>query len=133
MSDSTAKVISLDDFFDRIMFREDEKSFMVRFLKDGTLLFANEVCMNLFPAVVGKNFLNKLTENRRNIMMRHLESFTPDILTRSLMHNIGTIRIGWINRAIYDDNNQLLHFEGVGRIIEKAEITNILNESSGGL
>jgi hypothetical protein len=112
------------------MFREDEKSLMVRFLKDGTLLYANDMCMNLFPVVIGENFLDMLPESERNIIMKHLESFTPDILTRSLMQEIGAMRIGWINRAIYNDDNNLIHFEGVGRIIKEMEATNILYGSS---
>jgi hypothetical protein len=76
--------------------------------------------------VIGENFLDMLPRSEKNKIMKHLKSFTPDVLTRSLMQEIGAMRIGWINRAIYNDDNDLIHFEGVGRIIKKMEATNIL-------
>jgi PAS domain S-box-containing protein len=118
---------------------EDQTDLINRFLPDTTLTFVNEACCRYFgkryEELVGKTFLEFLPEEDRHLVSRHLSSFTFEDPVSTLEHRVlapgGKIRwMHWTNRAMYNEQANLIEFQAVGRdITERKKAEEALRES----
>jgi PAS domain S-box-containing protein len=128
---------------------EDQTELICRFLPNCTLTFVNQAYCRYFDStpdrLIGQNFLDLIPEKDRSLVRQQiveLSSATPNNSVISHEHPVlyPNGEIGWqqwTNRAIFDDNGQLIEIQAVGRDIgdrirNECDLNNIeteLNES----
>ncbi|MBW4620622.1 MAG: PAS domain-containing protein [Cyanosarcina radialis HA8281-LM2] len=108
---------------------EDQTELICRFTPDCTLTFVNQAYSRYFGStpeeLIGRNFLDFIPESDRAAVERQiakLRAATPE--TAPITHEHRVIKpngeIGWqewTDRAIFDDDGQLMEFQSVGRDI----------------
>lgn len=105
---------------------EDQTEFIARSSPDLVDTFVNDaLCQHLGRAreeLIGKNWLESLSEDNRKATLAHFASLTPEnpiaTIERELIAPDGTRRWEqWTNRVLFDEHGQLLEYQGVGRDI----------------
>jgi PAS domain S-box-containing protein len=108
---------------------EDQTELICRFSPDYTLTFVNSAYSRYFDStperLVGQNFLNLIPESFRAAVQQKLVELsrtTPENAIISHQHPVFKPNgdLGWqqwTNRAIFDDNGQLVEIQAVGRDI----------------
>jgi PAS domain S-box-containing protein len=112
---------------------EDQTELICRFLPDGTLTFVNGAYCRYFEAepddLIGQNLLQLVPANDQALVQQQLAelaTLTPDCPTLTHEHQVlqpnGTVGWQqWINRAIFDAQDQLVELQAVGRDITKCK------------
>jgi PAS domain S-box-containing protein len=118
---------------------ESQSEFITRFLPDGTLTFANEAYCRYFGFescnITGQKFKPSLPDDDRKKLDEQLSQLSPEHPEMTIEHRIimpdGEIRWQqWNDRAIFDQNGNIIEYQSVGRdITEKRHIEQNLTES----
>jgi diguanylate cyclase (GGDEF)-like protein/PAS domain S-box-containing protein len=116
---------------------EDQTDLICRFLPDGRLTFVNDAYCRYFgkkrEQLLGKNFAPPIFEDDRLLLAAKLATVCQDDPAVTLEHRVmreeGGIRWHqWTNRAIYDQADNLIEFQAVGRdITEQKQAEEHLN------
>ena len=103
---------------------EDQTEMICRFRPDGMLTFANRAYCRTFgldrDEIIGQNIAALVPEKNFQKLQNHLTGLTPDRAVETIEYEI-TLPDGtrswqiWTDRAIFDQQNQLLEFQSVGR------------------
>ncbi len=105
---------------------EDQTEFICRFLPDGRLTFINEAYCNYFrlnrKEIIGKRHSVILPPDDARLMKNHLAALTPENPVAWISHRIvkpsGEVCWHrWSDRAIYDENDEVIEYQSVGRDI----------------
>jgi PAS domain S-box-containing protein len=118
---------------------EDQSELICRFLPDRTVTFVNEAYCRYFgkkpKELIGKSFLPLIFEKDRKKVDQEVNSLSRknpvvNLEERIVMPN-GSIRwMQWSNRAIFDDKNNIIEYQAVGRdITEQKEAEKRLQDS----
>jgi PAS domain S-box-containing protein len=103
---------------------EDQLEFICRFRPDGTITFVNEVYAHYFGTssteMIGDNFFNQIAQEDRTNVMLHLASLGTEQTLVTHDHRVvmadGSLRWQrWSDRAIFDEQGNLIEFQLVGR------------------
>ena len=110
-----------------------------RFFPDGTLNFVNEAYCRYFDKdreeLIGHKFMPLIPEIDRDKIFENIASLNPNtpVIThehRVLAPNGEIYWHRWTNRAIFDDQNDLLEYQAVGwDITERKQAEEALQES----
>ncbi|MGG6268985.1 hybrid sensor histidine kinase/response regulator [Leptolyngbya sp. AN03gr2] len=122
---------------------EDQTELICRFLPDCTLTFVNQAYCRYFgmsaEALIGKNFLELIGEPDRAVVqaqiarISQMTSENPVIVQEhTVIRPDGTVGWQqWTDRAIFDENHQLVELQSVGRdITEQKRAEALLRESN---
>ncbi|MEI6292653.1 MAG: PAS domain S-box protein [Methanomicrobiales archaeon] len=105
---------------------EDQTEFISRFLPNGTHLFVNEAYLRYFgkqrEEILNSVFIPEIPPEDRPMVRAHFASLTPDHPVHSINHRIimpdGSVCWQrWSDRAIFDENGQVIEYQSVGRDI----------------
>jgi len=117
---------------------EDQTEFISRFLPDGTHVFVNDAYCRYFALtreeILGHRFRPKIPDEDREMVDMFFKSLTPDNPVASIEHQIimpdGRVRWQkWSDRAIFDENGEIIEYQSVGRdITDFKEIEQELRE-----
>ncbi len=111
---------------------EDQTEFIVRWLPDGTRTFANKAYCDYFGLTqdecIGISFFPLISEKDRKAVKKRIELLTPSNPVSTGEHRVirpdGTIGWNqWVDRAIFDDEGQVIEFQSVGRDITEPKRT----------
>ncbi|MEE8430050.1 MAG: PAS domain S-box protein [Candidatus Desulfatibia sp.] len=118
---------------------EDQTEFIVRWLPGGIRTFVNESYCRFFgktrDEVIGSSFFPLVSEEDRKTVEKRIETLTPDCPVSMGEHRVirpdGTIGWNqWVDRAIFDENGQVVEYQSVGRdITERKQAEEALVES----
>jgi PAS domain S-box-containing protein len=118
---------------------EDQTEFISRFLPDGTHVFVNEAYCRYFnkkrEEIFGKKFVPEIPEEDRSRVRQHFASLSPDTPVAMIEHRIvmpdGQMRWQkWSDRAIFDENGQIVEYQSVGRdITDQREAEELVKRS----
>jgi PAS domain S-box-containing protein len=107
---------------------DDMSELIVRWKPDGTRLFVNNAYCRLFGAsreeLIGTTFWPLINEEDRQAVQARIAGLTVDSPVTTGNHRaIGpdgqVIWMEWVDRAIFDDRQQLVELQSVGRDITK--------------
>ncbi|MEN9869240.1 MAG: hypothetical protein RLZZ171_223, partial [Cyanobacteriota bacterium] len=116
---------------------EDQTELICRFLPDCTLTFVNGAYSRYFDStpteLIGQNFLDLIPESDRFVIQQQiteLSTATPENAVITVEHPVvkPNGKIGWqewTDRAIFDDDGQLVEFQAVGRDITERKKTEL--------
>jgi PAS domain S-box-containing protein len=113
---------------------EDQTEFISRFLPDGTHVFVNEAYCRYFGLkrneILGHRFRPETPVEDRVQIEKFFESLTPENPVDNIEHRIimpdGSIRWQWwSDRAIFDQDGNVLEYQSVGRDITEQKKTEI--------
>jgi PAS domain S-box-containing protein len=105
---------------------EDQTEFISRFRPDGTYVFVNDAyCRYINKSkeeIIGKRYLHNIPEEDRAGVERHLASLTREHPVATASNRVimedGRIRWHqWSNRAIFDNEGNVVEYQSVGRDI----------------
>jgi PAS domain S-box-containing protein len=105
---------------------EDQTEFICRFLPDGTHLFVNEAYLRYFgknrEEILNHVFIPEIPPEDKPLIKAYFESLKPDHPVESINHRIimpdGSVRWQqWSDRAIFNEQGQIIEFQSVGRDI----------------
>jgi PAS domain S-box-containing protein len=105
---------------------EDQTELICRFLPDGRLTFVNEAYCNYFrlnrKEIIGKQHSVILPSDDARLMKKHLAALTPENPVAWISHRIvkpsgEMCWHRWSDRAIYDENDEVIEYQSVGRDI----------------
>jgi PAS domain S-box-containing protein len=127
---------------DEAIFRavvEDQTEMITRWLPDGTLTYVNKVFCNIFnkrtDELIGKTFIIDMTEKDKNyffnVVLPSLNYENP-VMTFEHEININNEKhwFRWIERTIFDENNNIIEYQSIGRDITEQKNAEIgLKES----
>ncbi|MEW6584691.1 MAG: PAS domain S-box protein [Nitrospirota bacterium] len=111
---------------------EDQTEFVNRFRPDGTVTFVNEACCRClgkkYDEIVGSNFFPLLQEEDRERLRKLLLSLTTENPVAAIEHRVitpsgETAWQQWTNRAIFDEEGNIIEYLAVGRDITKLRQT----------
>jgi PAS domain S-box-containing protein len=118
---------------------EAQTDYICRFLPNGIVTFVNEACCRYSgkkrEELIGRPFASYVVEEDRQALLDQLSALSlQNPVAVSENRSIGpdgTIRWGqWTNRAIFNEQGQLVEIQGVGRdITERKKIEQELRES----
>ena len=103
---------------------EDQTDLVCRFTPDGTLTFVNEAYCRYFEKkseeLMGRKFKPLIPREDHGKVKKHFSLFSPenDVLShehRVIIPNKEIRWQRWTNRALYDDHDNLIEFQSVGR------------------
>ena len=112
---------------------EDQSEFITRFLPEGTHIFVNEAYCRYFSKtpeeIIGTKFVPQLFDEDKPQVLQHLQNLTRQNPVETMEHRIimpdGQVRWQqWSDRAIFDEQGNLVEYQSVGRDIterKKAE------------
>jgi PAS domain S-box-containing protein len=122
---------------------EDQTEFISRFLPDGTHVFCNEAYCRYFKKtrdeIIGKKFIPRIPKEDQNLVKTHFALLTKNHPTAIITHRIllsdGQVRWQrWSDRAIFDENGNVIEYQSVGRdFTEQKTAENALRESEASL
>jgi len=113
---------------------EDQTEFICRFSPHGIHAFVNDAYCRYFnkskDEIIGKKFIPDIPDEEKGSMKKHFSLFTVNSPVHSINHRIlmdnGEVRWQeWSDRAIFNENGEIIEFQSVGRDItekKKAEI-----------
>ncbi|TVQ21845.1 MAG: PAS domain S-box protein [Leptolyngbya sp. DLM2.Bin15] len=112
---------------------QDQTELIKRFRADGTLTFVNDALCRYYglarEVILNRHYENRIYPEDQPIVDRCLASLSPDHPVGVVEHRVlvnGQARwMQWTNRAIYDNQGQLVELQSVGRDIhdrKQAEI-----------
>jgi|GEM_PF-2018803 len=105
---------------------EDQADFVCRSLPDTTITFVNDAFCRYFgirqSQMVGTRLLNQIPEEDQIAVLDFFRSFTPDKLEDAITYRAlsakGVVNwLTWNYRAVFDQDGNLVEFQGVGRDI----------------
>lgn len=105
---------------------EDQTELICRFLPEGTLSFVNQAYCRYFGQtqddLIGTNFWPMIVEEDLKKVKTQLNALSKEkpvvTITHRILNPYGEIRTQqWSNRAIFDNKNQLIEIQSVGRDI----------------
>ncbi|GAB6179884.1 hypothetical protein JCM14036_12030 [Desulfotomaculum defluvii] len=105
---------------------EDQVEFIRRFRPDGTLTFVNSAFCKYYgksmDELLGQNFMNLFPVEDRETVRKQIFSLNVDdpvaIAERRFIRPTGeVVWQQWTNRAIFDENGQIVEYQSVGRDI----------------
>jgi PAS domain S-box-containing protein len=105
---------------------EDQTEMVDRFDKDLNILFVNQSLCQIFDVgkeeLIGRNILEFVPEEYRDRVMDSIHALTPKHPVGTIEHQVigddGIFRWHqWTNRAIFDDRENIVEYQGVGRDI----------------
>jgi len=105
---------------------EDQTEFICRFLPDGTHLFVNEAYLRYFgknrEEILNHVFIPEIPPEDKPVLKAYFESLNPDHPVESINHRIimpdGSVRWQrWSDRAIFNEQEQIIEYQSVGRDI----------------
>lgn len=105
---------------------EDQTELISRFLPDGTLTFVNQAYSRYFglprEKLIGIRFYNLIPIQEHIDVENKLRTLTPDhpvvtIEAQGYHSQYEVCWLQWLNRAIYDENDELIEYQSVGRDI----------------
>jgi PAS domain S-box-containing protein len=105
---------------------EDQSEFIIRFLSDGTLVFANEAYCAYFKKsrdeLLGKNVRDLIPSSDQEKFFCQLQSLTREnpvstTDSRTTSADGSILWQQWCNRAIFNEQHQLSEYQSVGRDI----------------
>ncbi|MEW6534776.1 MAG: PAS domain S-box protein [Candidatus Auribacterota bacterium] len=117
---------SSEAFYQSIV--EDQTEFITRWLPDGTITYANEVCCKYFGLkledIIGQRFQTYLTEDERDKANRHIAQLTPTnpvgVNEQKYVSPSGEVRWQqWVNRLICNERGEPVEVLSVGRDVTK--------------
>jgi PAS domain S-box-containing protein len=118
---------------------EGQTEMICRFLPDGTLTFVNEAYCRYFDKgreeLIGHKFMPLIPESDREKVFENISSLNPNnpIITHEhqvLAHKGELCWHKWTNRAIFDDQNNLMEYQAVGwDITHRKQAEEALRES----
>ncbi len=118
---------------------EDQEELIRRFKPDGTLTFVNRAFCRYFnktaDELLGLNFIQLIPPEDHDTVREQMLTLTPAEpvaqAERRFISIDGTVRWQqWINRAIFDETNQIIEYQSVGRdITAKKQVEQKLQES----
>ncbi len=118
---------------------EHQTDLVCRYLPDATLTFVNPAFCRYFgkhqEELVGHSFLSFLSKNEPDSINKSLASVTPKqpvaITEHSLARHDGTARWQqWFFGALFDENGQVIEYQGVGRdITQRKQAEEALRQS----
>lgn len=121
---------------------DQQTDLICRFSPKLTLTFVNQAYSRYFDStpeqLIGQNFLNLIPESDRSLVQQQITDLsmaTPENAVLSHEHAVvkpnGEIGVQqWMNRAIFDQNGQLIEFQAVGRdISDRALAESALRQS----
>ncbi|MHC1711253.1 MAG: PAS domain S-box protein [Solidesulfovibrio sp.] len=103
---------------------EDQTEFIRRFKPDLTLTYVNPAFCRYFHKnqfeLLGKSFLNLLPEEDHALVRRQIEALglaqPVGVVERRVVLSNGETRWQqWVNRAIFDDDGEVVEYQSVGR------------------
>jgi PAS domain S-box-containing protein len=110
---------------------EDQTEMVDRFDKDLNLLFVNPAILQYFGLeeneLIGKSILESIPREERSGIENHIRSLTPEnpvsILEHRSIDREGKYHwLQWTNRALFDEQGNLVEYQGVGRdVTERRE------------
>lgn len=117
---------------------ESQSEFIIRFLPDGTITFANDAYCRYFGSektITGKKFMPSIPEDDQNRLNEQYRLLSPEHPDFTLAHRVimpdGEIRWQqWTARAIFSPDRNVIEYQLVGSdITEKRQIEQDLAES----
>jgi len=111
---------------------EDQTEFICRFLPDGRLTFINEAYCNYFrlnrEECIGERHSVLLLSEDVQLLKNHLAALTPENPVLSISHRIvmpsGEVRWQrWSDRAIFNNEGDVIEYQSVGRDITRQKET----------
>jgi PAS domain S-box-containing protein len=105
---------------------EDQTEMIDRFLPDGTITFANETlaqyCGGKPSELVGQKILSFIHEEDREMVTSNIFAATRENPIVTVEHRVvlpaGEVRWNqWTNRALFDEEGNIIEYQGVGRDI----------------
>lgn len=112
---------------------EDQTELICRWRPDGTITFVNEVCCRYFnkpyQELIGRTFKQFITAEDYEELKKHIAALNKEnpvaLIEHRLILPVGEIHWQhWTNRAIFDEQDNIVEFQSVGRDItdrKKAE------------
>lgn len=112
---------------------EDQTELICRWRPDGTITFVNEVCCRYFnkpyQELIGRTFEQFITAEDYEELKKHIAALNKEnpvaLIEHCLILPVGEIHWQhWTNRAIFDEQDNIVEFQSVGRDItdrKKAE------------
>ena len=103
---------------------QDQSEFIVRWKSDGTRTFVNDAYCRVFGGsfdkLVGTSFFPLICESDRAKVLERISHLSPEhpVSTdehRAILPNGAIVWQQWTDRAIYDDDGQLVEYQSVGR------------------
>ena len=64
-----------------------------------------------------------LPDSEQKRVMRHLKTYSPATPIRSHIEDIGSLKVRWINRTTFRDDDSVIAFESVGWIVQTDKMT----------
>lgn len=110
---------------------EDQTELIGRSLPDGTLTFVNEAFCRFYgktrEELFGQRYEPNIFEEDRELVARLVKTLSVDnplvIIENRVIAKGQEVRwTQWVNRGIFDENGQLLEFQGVGRDITERKL-----------
>jgi len=105
---------------------QDQTELICRNLPDCTLTFVNDAYCRFFgkkqEELIGESFLQFIPEDQKDTIEKGFKTLTPDNPVKEWQHQVilpcgETAWMVWTNRAIFDDNGDVIEFQGAGRDI----------------
>lgn len=110
---------------------EDMPAMVSRFLPDGTLTFVNSAFCTFYTQynedLIGQNFFDLFPSEARDKVKNHfrpLDKATPMVVVehRNVGQNGALTWQEWTNRALFDENGQLVEYQSIGRDITEQKL-----------
>ncbi|MBW8011105.1 MAG: PAS domain S-box protein [Chloroflexi bacterium] len=111
---------------------EDQTEMIIRYLPDNTLTFVNEAfCTHTGKQreeLIAQSWVPLVSKDNREMVLKHIASLdqeTPFVTfeQRSFSRNKELQWEQWTNRVLFDENDQIIEYQGIGRVITKRKQT----------
>ncbi len=118
---------------------EDQTELICRFLPDGRLTFVNQTYCRYFgkerEELIGYSFMPLIPEEDRHLPEQHIATLSPETPVVTYEHRVilasGDVRWQqWTDRAIYDEQGQVIEFASVGRDVTERRLAESQREAA---